>query len=367
VDEPTNHIDGEARSLLLEALLRYRGVGVIVSHDRDLLDALCGHCLWLDPPGAVLYPGAYSEARSLREAGQEAARRERADARRGLSRIEREVARRREVAGRADRERSRRGLAPKDSDGRARKDLARLTGKDGQAGRLAQQLSGRAARARERLDGTRVPKDHSGSIWLDGSVTRRTSILDVPAGDLPLGDGRVLRHPALRVGPRERIALTGPNGAGKSTLLDALLPARRIEAEHVLHLPQEVDAAAARLLLDEVRALPGDRLGHVMQVVARLGSAPGRLLETREPSPGEVRKLQFALGVARAPQWIVMDEPTNHLDVPAIEALETALADCPCALLLVSHDARFLEGLTTLRWRLETGADGVSRLVAEQG
>jgi ATPase subunit of ABC transporter with duplicated ATPase domains len=45
-----------------------------------------------------------------------------------------------------------------------------------------------------------------------------------------------------------------------------------------------------------------------------------------------------------------MDEPTNHMDLPSIECLETALSDCPCGLLLVSHDRRFLHALTTIRW-----------------
>ena len=366
VDEPTNHIDAEARALLLDALRTFRGVGVIVSHDRDLLDALCAHCLWLEPPGAALYPGGYSEARAQREAAHEAALREHADARRERDRLEREQRRRREAASHSHRLRSKRGLAPKDSDGRARRDLARVTGKDGQAGRIMNQLAGRTAQAGERLARARVRKEHLGEVWLAGTAARRDALLDRAAGSLPLLDGRGLVHPPLRIGSRDRIALTGPNGAGKSTLVASLLPELRVDAGRLLYLPQEVSAAGTRALLDAVRALPGERLGHVMQIVARLGSAPGRLLETREPSPGEARKLQFALGVTGAPQLVVMDEPTNHLDLPAIEALESALADCPCALLLVSHDARFLAALAEVRWALEADADGSTRLRVER-
>ena len=56
------------------------------------------------------------------------------------------------------------------------------------------------------------------------------------------------------------------------------------------------------------------------------------------------------------PHLIVMDEPTNHLDLPSIECLESALTECPCGLLLVSHDAYFLERLTTVHWRVREGA-----------
>jgi ATPase subunit of ABC transporter with duplicated ATPase domains len=87
-----------------------------------------------------------------------------------------------------------------------------------------------------------------------------------------------------------------------------------------------------------------------MTIVSRLGSKPGRLLDSRVPSPGETRKLLLGLGMLNAPQVIVMDEPTNHLDIVSIEALQKALSDCPCALLLVSHDAALVEALDMQRW-----------------
>ena len=87
-----------------------------------------------------------------------------------------------------------------------------------------------------------------------------------------------------------------------------------------------------------------------MTIVSCLGSRPQRLLESAAPSPGEIRKLRLALGMAREPHVIVMDEPTNHMDLPSIECLEQALADCPCALVLVSHDKRFLDKLVRTRW-----------------
>ncbi len=72
---------------------------------------------------------------------------------------------------------------------------------------------------------------------------------------------------------------------------------------------------------------------------------------------GELRKLLLALGVARRPWLIVMDEPTNHLDLPSIEYLEAALGECVSALLLVSHDLRFLGKLTRTRWEISAGGE----------
>jgi ATPase subunit of ABC transporter with duplicated ATPase domains len=89
-----------------------------------------------------------------------------------------------------------------------------------------------------------------------------------------------------------------------------------------------------------------------MIIISSLGSDPKKLLESVTPSPGETRKLLLALGVMREPHIILMDEPTNHMDLPSIECLEQALKDCPCAMLLISHDESFLEKLTTIKWKI---------------
>lgn len=87
-----------------------------------------------------------------------------------------------------------------------------------------------------------------------------------------------------------------------------------------------------------------------MNIVSRLGSRPKPLLASNEPSPGEVRKLKLALGMVHSPHLLVLDEPTNHLDLPSVEALQNALADSPCGLLLVSHDEQFVAALAETRW-----------------
>jgi ATPase subunit of ABC transporter with duplicated ATPase domains len=87
-----------------------------------------------------------------------------------------------------------------------------------------------------------------------------------------------------------------------------------------------------------------------LSLVARLNSDPDRILSGDALSPGELRKIMLAQGVLQEPQLIIMDEPTNHLDLQSVEALEGILADCPCALVLVSHAAPFLDAVTTVRW-----------------
>ena len=136
IDEPTNHIDSHARELLVANLKRFQGVGLIVSHDRDLLDELCDQCLWLEPPNSCMYPGGFTHALEQKELGRDSAVRERRKAVNEYKRLQRETDRRRAKAARSDSERSKRGLSLKDSDARDKINLARVSGKDGQAGRF---------------------------------------------------------------------------------------------------------------------------------------------------------------------------------------------------------------------------------------
>ncbi|MHC4716801.1 MAG: ATP-binding cassette domain-containing protein, partial [Planctomycetota bacterium] len=154
--------------------------------------------------------------------------------------------------------------------------------------------------------------------------------------------------------------LTGPNGGGKSTLVRHILDQLALPSGKWVYLPQEIDVAEGSRLLGRVRRLGPERLGEVMTVVSCLGTGPERLLQSERPSPGEVRKILLALGVTRRPHLIVMDEPTNHLDLPSIECLEAALGEVPCALLLVSHDLRFLQNLTRTRWEISACGAGLA-------
>ncbi len=363
VDEPSNHIDLQARRLLAAALKSFRGVGLLVSHDRALLDGLCRQCLFIEPPVAVMRPGGYTKALALAEAEGRRARTQREQAKRELTRLAREAADRERQAARSQRLRSKRGLAIKDHDARERRNRARMTGKDGQAGRVLRQMDGRVDQAREKLAAVRVPKRRRLGIDMRGARARRDFLFRLPAGPLPLGGGRQLACPPLAMTPADRVALVGPNGGGKSTLVRHIVAALDLPADKLVYLAQEIDRAAAAEVILAVRSLPKDRRGDVMSVIACLGSDPQRLMETDDPSPGEVRKLMLALGMARRPWLIIMDEPTNHLDLPSIECVESALGQCPSALLLVSHDLRFLETLTRTRWEIAPEEDRPQQMV----
>ncbi|OUO34092.1 ATP-binding cassette domain-containing protein [Olsenella sp. An290] len=359
-DEPTNHLDADARAELGAALARFRGIGILVSHDRELVDALASRCASFEPGGIVVRPGGYSAAHDQAELERATVAAERTAAKKELARLAAEKDARAHEAARADARRSKRGLDPRDRDARGKIDLAIFTGKDGQAGRLSSQMDARVAAAQERLAAARVTKRYDGDLWMDAEPARRRTVLHVPAATIPCGPKGTLEIPELWVGSTDHVGIVGPNGAGKSTLLAHLRvlltrAAGAGQGVEVLDIPQELPAEARGAVVGRVAALPPAERGRVLSTVAQLNSDPDCILEGGRTSPGELRKLMLAEGILRHPQLIVMDEPTNHLDLHSTEALERALAAYPGALVLVSHDRRFLSACTTRTWEIRDG------------
>ncbi len=352
IDEPTNHLDSYAKELLHNSLETYKGVGLLVSHDRDLLDHLCYQCLFVEPPKAILRPGNYTKGFQQAISDEEYVRNQYAAKKQAFVKLKRESSKRRDIAGRSHRMRSKRGLAIKDHDARFKRNRARISGKDGTGGKLFNQMKGRIRQAQEEMKNIEVKKKYEMGIWVAGSKSKRDFLFRLPKGMIHLGGRRHLSFPELVMSPDDRIALTGQNGGGKSSLIRHILTILDIPRNRLTYVPQEIDQESSREIMSRALEFSGERLGKMMAVVSRLGSRPHRLLESRQPSPGETRKLLLATGIANEPYLIIMDEPTNHMDLPSIECLEKALEDCPCSLLLVSHDRRFLEKLTDRHWHI---------------
>ncbi len=355
VDEPTNHLDEPGRERLLRALVRFRGIGLLVSHDRALLDRLCARCLFLGGDEPTTRPGGWSAGQAQADHDRATAVRVRQRARQQLARAEAQALRAAGEASGSARRLSARGLARGDSDGRAKLRLARLTGKDARAGRARQLALGRVGRAREALEAARVAPERAVGVVLPGLVHRGAALIRAPAAELALGPERRLTVPELVVGETDRVALVGGNGSGKTTLLAHLVASHRQPEERVVVVPQHLDRAEGRRLLATLRELGPEARGRALTLVSHLGSDPGSLLDSSQPSPGEARKIALALAAARSTSLLVLDEPTNHFDLPAVRALEQALQGFPAALLLVSHDPAFREAVGAVSWRLEGG------------
>jgi ATPase subunit of ABC transporter with duplicated ATPase domains len=357
LDEPVNHLDREARRLLVGALRRFDGVGVVISHDRSLLDALTTTTLRIHHGRVHVYRGKYADARAAWEAEAAHAREAREAARDEERRVARRLdqVRREQAAIDTQRNAGRRMKNIHDHDATGLLADYRVASAEKRVGRTVAVVRADLDRKRAELARHHVEKELGGDLYVDWERPAQAWPFLLEAERLCAGEVTILRDVRLAV-PREgRIRIEGPNGAGKSTLLGALAAASRLPREQFLYLPQDLPAEARRALLAEVRALGSVERGRTLSLVATLGCDPDRLLASAEPSPGEARKLAIALGLGQRASALLLDEPENHLDLPSLERLERALEGYPGAIVMVSHDEAFARRATSVVWRVEGG------------
>jgi ATPase subunit of ABC transporter with duplicated ATPase domains len=241
-----------------------------------------------------------------------------------------------------------------DSDARGRFKATRRRSAVNQLGHEIARTHTVLERTRAELAEIELEKEVGRALFIDWEPARAPLLAVVQARELRAGPRLLLEDVDLAVARGARIWLAGPNGAGKTTLLRALERGARIPRERLLVLPQELERAEERRLLDEARALGAEERGRLLAGGrARRRAAPAA--RVRAALAGEARKLALALGLARRAWLLVLDEPTNHLDLPSIERLEAALAAYPGALVLATHDANLAQRCTARCWRIEDG------------
>ena len=324
LDEPTNHLDLDA-VIWLEGWLRaYPGTLLLISHDKDFLDAIAGQILHVEGRTLQLYAGNYSafeRQRAERLAQQQAA----------FEHQQREVAQIHQFVERF------RAKASK-----ARQAQSRI----------------KALQRMEQLAPAHVDSPFHFAFPPLGTLPHPLLRLE---GAIAGYDGhRVLSGIDLSIAPGDRIGLLGPNGAGKSTLIKLLaglipLLGGRRETAQALQI-----GYFAQHQVDQLR--PDDSpLAHLQRLEPRtsdqelrdfLGGfdfSGERALEPVAPfSGGEKARLVLALLVRQRPSLLLLDEPTNHLDLEMRHALARALQVYEGALVLVSHDRHLLR-ITTDR------------------
>jgi ABC transport system ATP-binding/permease protein len=180
---------------------------------------------------------------------------------------------------------------------------------------------------------------------------------------LSFGGSPLLTEAELTVGAGERLCLVGRNGSGKSTLLK--IAAGLIDQDggrrfaqpdaSLRYLPQEPDfsgfATALDYVIEGLNPVDGPHVGR--SLLNELGLSGEE--KPTQLSGGQARRVALARVLAPEPDILLLDEPTNHLDLPAIEWLEAKLAGLRSALVLISHDRRFLHNLTRKTVWLDRG------------
>ncbi len=353
LDEPTNHLDHSGKEFLISVLKSFRGIGVLVSHDRHVLDTLTTQTLFLSPPNISSKNCSYSTAAVEIEKEQKAQQHRRDNAVKEVKRLRRSVMQKQADVSREKRENSKKQLDQKDHDARSKRDLGRLTGKDAVHANIQKRLKNKLDSALETQKAIRIDKFSTQGISFKSKGSKAGFPLIVPATRLTLGDQQRLYVPERVIGRCEKIGLIGDNGSGKSTLVRSMIKQIPLDSDDLIYIPQEIPLETSTEILQRVLSRGSAEKGKLMALVKRLGSSPDFLLQSALPTPGQVRKLMLAEGLLQEPALIIMDEPTNHMDLPSIRCIEIALKECDVAMLLVSHDRVFLQRIVCRYWRIK--------------
>ncbi|WIM04693.1 MAG: ATP-binding cassette domain-containing protein [Candidatus Nitricoxidivorans perseverans] len=331
LDEPTNHLDLDA-VLWLEGWLRaYGGTLVMISHDRDFLDAVVGHTLHIENRRMTLYAGNYTtfeRTRGERLAAQQSM----------FEKQQREIA---HLHAFVDRFRAK---ATKARQAQSRlKALARM----------------------EEIAAAHV--DTPFTFRFRDAAGLSDPLLALEHAAAGYGDTRVLADVTLTLRPGARLGLLGRNGAGKSTLVKLLvgelapLAGKRVAGRH-LAVGYFAQHQVEQLRPDEsplqhlVRQEPATREQELRDYLGgfdfrgeMVGAPCGRF------SGGEKARLVLALLIRRRPNLLLLDEPTNHLDLEMREALTLALQETEAGVVLVSHDRHLLRTTCDELWLVADG------------
>ena len=342
LDEPTNHLDLLSLLWLQRYLINYSGAILMISHDRDFMDAIIETVIEIDPDAAKLlsYTGNYSSYLEQREARYE-------------QQVQAYRARQKEIEGHQE-----------------------FIDRFRQIGSKAAQVQSRI-KMLEKLPPVEKPRAPRKPFKFTFPQPPRSNqkVIELSKVCQAYGDKRIYTDLDLTIERGDRIVLVGPNGAGKSTLLKILagtLPIdggkrepgyatklgyysqHRLESlnEHNTVL-DEVMGCCPTLREEDARSILGTFLFRRADVEKRCGVLSG----------GEKSRLNLVKFLVDPPNLLLMDEPTTHLDILSIDSLVNALKSYEGTLVFISHDVHFIRTLAETTLHITRADDGSSSVL----
>ena len=331
LDEPTNHLDLEATLWLESYLKTYPRTVLLVSHDRDLLNAVPDRVIHIDRGKLISYSGNYDSFERVR------------------------------------RERLKNTVAVAAKQAEQRRHMQAFIDRFRYKASKARQAQSRIKALARMEPVAPVIEEASIEFRFPDPEPLSPPILTLDSVTAGYGERPVLSRLDLRIDMDDRIALLGANGNGKSTLVRLIAgrlkpmagmlrrsPKLRI-GYFAQHQAEELNLAATPLQhMQELEPLASDE--KLRAHLGRFGfSGPKALTQVGALSGGEKARLLFALMSRTAPHLLLLDEPTNHLDMDSREALVEALNAYEGAVILISHDPHLIELTADRLWRVAEG------------
>lgn len=331
LDEPTNHLDMDAIAWLENWLQAYRGTLLLVSHDRDFLDAATTKTLWFERKELRLFNGNYESA--LRQKTEQLAQQQ--------AEHEKQQA---QIAHMQDFVRRFKAKASKAKQAQSR------------------------VKALERMQQVQAVRlDTPFTFSLPSTEKMSDPLLVVHGAAIGYGDNAIISNLNLTLRNGDRIGVLGVNGAGKSTLLKTLaaeipmLTGERNEGEHLKvgyfaqHQMEALDLNASPLTQLK-RLTPTATKQSIRTFLGSFNFQEEAVADSiHHFSGGEKARLALALIAWQKPNLLILDEPTNHLDMEVRDALLLAMQQFEGAVLLVSHDRYLLRHTVDNFWLVANG------------
>ncbi len=350
-DEPTTDLDADGVGRLRQLLTAHRGALVLVSHDRELLNALCTRVVHLEDGRLTDFPGNYAAYQAERQRRRDFQQFEYDQYKAEQTRLKALAQQKAEWAASVKK-------APK----RMGNSEARLHTREYTNAVLRQSAAKKAVQDRlDRLEKKERPRDLPDirmALGVANPIEAKTA-LSVRCDALLAGERTLLSGARFTLPAGTRTALMGDNGSGKTTLLRALRgepsPGTRCHGEIRFNPAARLGCFdqdhAGTLSLDatalENAAADSPQSGSTVRtVLARLNLKGESVFQpVRVLSGGERAKVALAKLLLSDSNLLLLDEPTNHLDLFTMEALETLLAGYGGTLLFVSHDRAFISAV----------------------
>ncbi|MDA0712625.1 MAG: ATP-binding cassette domain-containing protein [bacterium] len=347
VDEPTNHLDEETKQQILYELKNFTGVGILISHDRLLLNDLCTSTVFIDDSKCIKINSPYNTAQLEWQQIHLGAARNHELTKKKLKSLHRSVQLQTARVVKGQKKLSKKGIDKKDHDAKERIDRARLFGADLADSKKKRVLEARKQKISTQLADIKIKKEYDLGVYFGTILGQKRLSINKKIWSTPY---LKIFCPEIIIEPGTHLAITGPNGSGKSTLLSLWF--KQFNSYPIKFAKQEISHFEKQQLMHDLEQMNAEYKSKIFSLVSCFGSNPKSIVQGGLPSPGVWQKIVIAQAIVVGAPFLFLDEPTNHLDLPALEILEDALKLYQGTLILISHDRVFINKTCALELAL---------------